>query len=107
MMATVASTVMAIYVIALQGVFPEIAGHLVSASIISIPCAILISKLTLPEDRQPETLGDLPAAFEEFDSPESDVKPPSSLIAALIAGGMQGVQMAVGIAALLIVFLGL
>lgn len=43
MMATVASTVMAIYVIALQGVFPEIAGHLVSASIISIPCAILIS----------------------------------------------------------------
>ncbi len=56
MMATVASTVMAIYVIALQGVFPEIAGHLVSASIISIPCAILISKLTLPEDRHPETL---------------------------------------------------
>ena len=105
MMATVASTVMAIYVIALQGVFPEIAGHLVSASIISIPCAILISKLTLPEDQQPETLGDLPATAEEFDSLESD--PPSSLIAALIAGGLQGVQMAVGIAALLIVFLGL
>jgi CNT family concentrative nucleoside transporter len=105
MMATVASTVMAIYVIALQGVFPEIAGHLVSASIISIPCAILISKLTLPEDQQPETLGDLPTIAEGSDSPES--KPPSNLIAALIAGGMQGVQMAVGIAALLIVFLGL
>ena len=107
MMATVASTVMAIYVIALQGVFPEIAGHLVSASIISIPCAILISKLTLPEDQQPETLGDLPATVEEIESPESEVKTPSNLIAALIAGGMQGVQMAVGIATLLIVFLGL
>ena len=107
MMATVASTVMAIYVIALQGVFPEIAGHLVSASIISIPCAILISKLTLPEDQQPETLGDLPSTSEELDSPESNVKAPSNLIAALIAGGMQGVQMAVGIATLLIVFLGL
>ena len=105
MMATVASTVMAIYVIALQGVFPEIAGHLVSASIISIPCAILISKLTLPEDQQPETLGDLPSNVEEFDSTESE--PPSNLIAALIDGGMQGVKMAVGIAALLIVFLGL
>jgi concentrative nucleoside transporter, CNT family len=105
MMATVASTVMAIYVIALQGVFPEIAGHLVSASIISIPCAILISKLTLPEDQQPETLGDLPSNVEEFDSSESE--PPSNLIAALIDGGMQGVKMAVGIAALLIVFLGL
>jgi CNT family concentrative nucleoside transporter len=105
MMATVASTVMAIYVIALQGVFPEIAGHLVSASIISIPCAILISKLTLPENQQPETLGDLPAAVEEINASEND--PPSNLIAALIAGGMQGVQMAVGIATLLIVFLGL
>lgn len=107
MMATVASTVMAIYVLALQGVFPQIAGHLVSASIISIPCAIFISKLTLPENQQPETLGDLPAAGEEFDSPERDAKPPSNLIAALIDGGMQGVKMAVGIATLLIVFLGL
>ena len=106
MMATVASTVMAIYVIALHGVFPEIAGHLVSASIISIPCAILISKLTLPEDQQPETLGDLPATVEDSDASEHK-KAPSNLIAALIEGGMQGVQMAVGIATLLIVFLGL
>ena len=45
MMATVASTVMAIYVLALQDVFPQIAGHLISASVISIPCAVLISKL--------------------------------------------------------------
>jgi len=107
MMATVASTVMAIYVIALQGVFPEIAGHLVSASIISIPCAILISKLTLPEDQRPATLGDMPSTLEGMDSPEKDVTAPSNLIAALIDGGMQGVRMAVGIATLLIVFLGL
>ena len=107
MMATVASTVMAIYVIALHGVFPEIAGHLVSASIISIPCAILISKLTLPEDQQPETLGDLPSKAEDSVSSENATEPPSNLIAALIDGGMQGVQMAVGIATLLIVFLGL
>jgi CNT family concentrative nucleoside transporter len=107
MMATVASTVMAIYVIALQGVFPEIAGHLVSASIISIPCAILISKLTLPEDQQPETLGDLPSSMPVVDTPENDTKAPTNLIEALIDGGMQGVRMAVGIATLLIVFLGL
>ena len=41
MMATVASTVMGIYIIALHNIFPEIAGHLVSASLISIPCAII------------------------------------------------------------------
>ena len=60
MMATVASTVMGVYVIALVGVFPQIAGHLVSASVISIPCAVLISKITWPENEQPETLGSLP-----------------------------------------------
>ena len=49
MMATVASTVMAIYVTALKDVFPQIAGHLISASLISIPSAILISKLSIPE----------------------------------------------------------
>jgi len=106
MMATVASTVMAVYVIALQAVFPEIAGHLVSASIISIPCAILISKLALPEDRHPETLGDLPAHADASDSTGVPT-PPANLMVALIDGGMQGVRMAVGIATLLIVFLGL
>ena len=59
MMATVASTVMGIYVIALQKTFPNIAGHLVSASLISIPCSILTSKLFHPELKQPETLGKL------------------------------------------------
>jgi concentrative nucleoside transporter, CNT family len=48
MMATVASTVMGIYVAALQHVVPQIAGHLISASLISIPWAVLISKLVLP-----------------------------------------------------------
>ena len=107
MMATVASTVMAVYVIALQGIFPEIAGHLVSASIISIPCAILISKLALPETQHPETLGDLPAAENGSGTSMNEENAPSNLIAALIDGGMQGVQMAVSIATLLIVFLGL
>ena len=61
MMATVASTVMAIYVMALQDIFPQIAGHLISASVISIPCAVLISKLSLPEEEVPLTLGKIPS----------------------------------------------
>ena len=59
MMATVASTVLAVYVLALQNVFPQIAGHLLSASLISIPSAILISKLSLPETQVPETGSEL------------------------------------------------
>lgn len=111
MMATVASTVMGIYVSALQHVVPQIAGHLISASIISIPCAVLISKLTIPEDGQPVTLGSVPPIpIDPPPSPSSDgeaIQPPSNLIVALIDGAGQGMKMAVGIAALLIVFLGL
>ncbi|MGP0628983.1 NupC/NupG family nucleoside CNT transporter [Nitrospina sp. 32_T5] len=103
MMATVASTVLAVYVLALQNVFPQIAGHLVSASIISIPCAILVSKLTLPENDQPVTAGEVPAKAG-YDGGES---PPANLMVALMDGGKQGVGMAVGIATLLIVVLGL
>ncbi len=102
MMATVASTVMAVYVIALQSVFPQIAGHLISASIISIPCAVLISKLSLPETVTPETLGAIPN-----DSVEESSEKQSNLMAALIDGGNQGVKLAVGIGTLLIVVLGI
>lgn len=104
MMATVASTVMGIYVSALQHVIPQIGGHLISASIISIPCAVLISKLTIPEDGQPMTLGGVPTIPS---SEDAAIPPPSNLIVALIDGAGQGMKMAVGIAALLIVFLGL
>lgn len=108
MMATVASTVMGIYVSALQHVVPQIAGHLISASIISIPCAVLISKLTIPEDGQPVTLGGVPVVQSPSPSSNSEaLSPPSNFIVALIDGAGQGMKMAVGIAALLIVFLGL
>lgn len=100
MMATVASTVMGIYVIALQKTFPNIAGHLVSASLISIPCAILISKLFYPELEQPETLGRL-------DEDRNDVSHRTGLMSAFVEGGGQGVKMAVGIATVLIIVLGL
>ena len=111
MMATVASTVMGIYVSALQHVVPQIAGHLISASVISIPCAVLVSKLSFPEDERPATLGGVPSETIDREPPPSSaadvIPPPSNLIVALIDGAAQGMKMAVGIAALLIVFLGL
>jgi len=42
-MATIASTVLALYVMLLQPTFPTIAGHLISASIISAPAALVMS----------------------------------------------------------------
>tara|TARA_B100000686_G_C16733655_1_gene942312 strand:- start:229 stop:1506 length:1278 start_codon:yes stop_codon:yes gene_type:complete len=100
MMATVASTVMGIYVIALQNAFPNIAGHLVSASLISIPCSILISKLFYPELEQPETFGKL-------NEDKSETCYRTGFINSLVEGGYQGVKIAIGIATVLIIVLGL
>jgi len=100
MMATVASTVMGIYVIALQKVFPNIAGHLVSASLISIPCSILTSKLFYPEQGHPETLG---KSYEE----KNNTSHRTGLISSLVDGGYQGVKIAISIATVLIIVLGL
>ena len=97
-MATIASTVLAIYVLILQKQFPAIAGHLVSSSFLSAPAAIIMSKILLPETESPETLG-------------MDVKPfykkESSIIEAIINGANAGLKLAVGVVALLIAFLGL
>ncbi len=97
-MATIASTVLAIYILILQKQFPTIAGHLVSASFLSAPAAIIMSKILLPETESPETLG-------------MDVKPfykkESSIIEAIINGANAGLKLAVGVVALLIAFLGL
>ena len=67
---------------------------------ISIPCAVIASKLSLPEQKIPETLEKLPQA-------DTDTEKPSNFMVALLKGGTQGVKMAVGIATVLIVVLGL
>jgi len=79
-MATVASTTLAIYVIFLKNVFPQIAGHLISASVISIPAAALTAI--------------------------DDARPHGNVIAALSAGAWDGLRLAAGIATLLIAVLG-
>lgn len=97
-MATIASTVMAIYVGFLYSQFPTIAGHLVSASILSAPAAIVMSKLLYPEDEKPLTLGRVVEGHHEKSS---------SWVEAIIRGSNEGVKLAVGIVALLLSFLGL
>lgn len=96
-MATVASSVLAAYVGMLHHVFPQIAGHLIAATLISIPAAIATAKLIVPESEQPLTLGRrVPLAYERD----------HSAIDALINGAMAGGRMVLAIAVLLIAFLG-
>ena len=97
-MATIASTVLALYVYFLRDVLPTIAGHLLSASFMCAPAAILMSKLVMPETEKPKTLG-------------LDIKPvydrPDNLIMAAINGANDGLKLLGGIVSLLLAFLGL
>ena len=97
-MATVASNVLALYIFALKGQFPTIAGHLMSASVLSAPAAIVMSKIMLPESEIPKTLGVqiLPHYEKE-----------TSMFTAIIKGANDGVRMIAGIAALLLAVLGI
>jgi CNT family concentrative nucleoside transporter len=97
-MATVSSNVLALYVFSLRDQFPAIAGHLVSASLLSAPAALVMSKILLPESETPETLGVNVKPFYEKES---------SLFEAIINGANAGVRLIVGIVALLIAVLGL
>ncbi|KKL62799.1 hypothetical protein LCGC14_2181580 [marine sediment metagenome] len=97
-MASIASNVMALYVFILQGQFPTIAGHLISASVLSAPAAVVMSKLMVPETGEPVTLGkDVEPFFEKS----------SSAMTSIIRGANDGVRLIVGIAALLIAVLGI
>jgi CNT family concentrative nucleoside transporter len=97
-MATVSSSVLAIYIFSLQNVFPTIAGHLISASILSAPAAVVMSKIMLPESEVPKTLGV---------QIKPDYQNEDTLFEAIINGSNNGVKLIVGIAALLIAVLGL
>ncbi|MBN2199272.1 MAG: nucleoside transporter [Candidatus Aminicenantes bacterium] len=97
-MATIASTVLALYVTLLRDVLPTIAGHLISASVLSAPAAVVMSKLLVPETGKPKTLGrDVKPAYEREEN----------IIMAVINGAHGGLKLLGGIVALLLAFLGL
>ena len=97
-MATISANVIGIYVGALREVFPSIAGHMVSASILSVPAAVILAKLAVPETEKPETLGV---------SVEPHYERENSFIEAILAGGETGFKMIAGIASLLVAVVGL
>jgi concentrative nucleoside transporter, CNT family len=151
---TAASSTLAIYVSFLKPVFPNILGHLVSASIMAIPACFVLSKILVPETEVPVTMGGIPkepktasremsmdqAAVDDPDEDEAiaqmlrgekplDAAQPAtarraeaepelesvggeamqrmSPLDAAIVGALDGVKMAVSIAAVLILILGL
>lgn len=98
LMATVASSTLALYVGILGHEFPRIAGHLMSASLLSAPAAIAVAKLMEPETGEPLTMGR---------RVDSQLGKHPGYMEAVVTGSMEGVKLVVGVVALLVSFLGL
>ena len=101
-MATIAGSVLAAYVGFLGGGDPEaqaaFAGHLLSASIMSAPAAIVMAKVLVPETGRPETLGVIDVAGEQADA---------NLIEAAANGAAEGLKLALNVGAMLLAFIAL
>lgn len=96
--ATVAGGVMASYVAMLQPFFPDIAGHLIAASVMSAPATLVVAKIMFPETEVSETMG---STNLSKDSPDANV------IDAAARGASEGMQLAINVAAMLIAFIAL
>jgi len=96
--ATVAGGVLAAYVGMLVAYFPDIAGHLIAASVMSAPAALVMAKIMYPEDGVPVTRGSLKVDLE---------RPDVNVIDAAARGASEGLGLALNVAAMLLAFIAL
>jgi CNT family concentrative nucleoside transporter len=94
-MSTIAGTVMVLYATFLAGVVPDPIGHLLTASLISVPAAIMIGKIMIPDETRTGAAG--LAEAHSYDS----------AMDAVVKGTLDGVRLLVGIVAMLIVLVAL
>lgn len=96
--ATVAGGVMAAYVAMLHDHFPNIAGHLISASVLSAPASLVLAKVVVPEREEPVTKGEVKMHLEIDDV---------NVIDAACNGASTGMTLALNVAAMLMAFVAL
>ncbi|HCO46392.1 MAG TPA: nucleoside:proton symporter [Erythrobacter sp.] len=97
-MATISGAILILYATTLSRTVPDAVGHMISASLISLPAALLIAKLMVP--------GEASAEGEEPDAGSQGLKFESS-IDAIIKGTMDGMQLFLAVIAVIIVVFAL
>lgn len=95
-LATVAGAVLVAYVGVLQNVVPNITEHLITASVMSAPAALLIAKILIPETETPQTTG-----VTEVHTKVSSV----NSIDAIAIGAREGLFLAFNVATMLLCFI--
>lgn len=93
-MATIAGTMMVLYATFLAGVIPDPIGHLLTASLISVPAAIMVAKIMIPDDTRTGGQDDQPMVY-------------AGSMDAVVRGTADGVGLLINIIAMLIVLVAL
>jgi len=96
-MATIAGTVLALYARIIGPVVPDAAGHILTASLISLPAAILVSRLMVQDG----------AAAAETAGGLDDSLRPTSAMDAITTGTLSGVTLVINVTAMLLVLVAL
>ena len=94
---TVAGSVMALYVTWLKNI-PEIAGHLLAASVMSAPAALMVAKIIYPETKSYQIINSNSIKLKSQDN---------NLVDAIGRGATDGLKLAANVAAMLIAFISL
>lgn len=96
-MATIAGSVLVVYVsLAPEG--DDLAGHLLTASVLSAPGALMFAKILIPESETPETAPGATLSTE---------KTATNTIDAICAGASDGMKLSLNVIACLIAFVGI
>jgi len=94
-MSTIAGTVLVLYATFLNQVISDAVGHILAASIMSVPAAVMISLTIVPQDGEP-TASDAEVAFDY-----------SGPMDAISQGAVSAMQMMLAILALIVTFIAL
>ena len=95
--ATAAGSVLALYVLWLKSI-PGIAGHLLAASIMSAPAALVMAKIIYPETEQADTSGKIKVNIH---------KQAENVMDALGQGATDGLKLAANVGAMLLAFVSM
>lgn len=101
-LATVAGTVLALYAFLLRDVLPDAAGHVIVASIMSAPAAVLIARLM-----EPETAARPSRGADTQDAGAIGASGYGSTLDALTGGVTEGLKLYLNIVAMLLTFVAL
>ena len=97
-MATISGAILILYATTLRETVPDAVGHMISASLVSLPAALLIAKLMVPSKADDQAT--------EADEDEPSLKYESS-IDAIVKGTMDGMQLFLAVIAIIMVIFAL